>query len=160
MSPKREAFTLKTLKNNAENSANELSTYPRLKLKDVAAELGLSCRQLIRLAKKGIPGVAKASNEKRFLWYNCPETRKWIEDWKRHPNGNKKRPAVRKRRFSGAQRFVQRLRMMEAYARNYLEALPETIAASEIERITSAAIRLRNIAGGVIREMEYRAGQL
>ena len=129
----------------------------KLKVGEIASEIGYSTRQLARLAKNGVPGVKKGAGKYQFIWLDIPETRAWIEDRKRFRKGNRKQPAKRKERLSKPQLFARLIRKIEKQVSAYLETALEKPTASGLDELKVAAQRLDSIGAGVWRRIS-RAG--
>lgn len=145
---------MKKKSENYANSATQEPKYPRLRVKDVAAELRLSPRQVARLAKQGIPGVVKAPTGYTYHWFDCPETRDWIEERKRYRKGNRKHPKKRKPRLSTAQGLVQAIRSVEQKVTEHFQQLSGVPADSDLIRIRNATYQIATFAGHIHRALD------
>lgn len=124
-----------------------LSCQPeKLSAQAVAAEIGITPRQLARLANKGIPGVQRGPGRYQFIWLDTPEIRRWIAERKRFRKGNRKLPAKPKRRLSKAQSLARAIRLVEKHVFPLAER-GEEITTSERDKLGSARRRLAIICG-------------
>lgn len=143
------------MEKSAENSADEVST-PRLKVKDIAAELGIDRRTLARLAAKGlVPGVVRSlTNKYHFLWCDTPELRAWIEERKRYRKGNRKQKAKRNRQLTTAKKMANKLRRMASELNIYIQQWCKNPTLSQILEIKNAAERVSSGVSGILRRCE------
>ena len=155
MSHKNPRSTLLAIENHTEKSVRELSTKPRLKVRDVAAQIGLTCRQLARLAKN-VPGVERAPDGYHYLWYDCPETQEWIADRQRFRKGNRKHAPKRKRMLSVARRVANELRRMAGKLSQRIKTLPYEISPEEKSEVERAAIRVQKSAEAIVMNLALK----
>ena len=150
--------TLKTGKKPPKKTAIGLSNERRLKVGEVAQELGITPRHLARLAKQGVPGVVRAANGYRFDWYDRPETRDWIADRRRFRKGQRKRNRPGKGRLSAVQLLVRAMSRTETNLFRYVTAvLKGNVTPAQLAAVEDAGRRLERLAGRIIGSTQGRA---
>ncbi len=148
---------LKAAKATPHKGDNAVSNPRRLKVQEVAAEVGLTPRQLSRLAKAGIPGVQRSTNGYHFAWFDLPETRQWIRERAAHKKGRRKQSAKRKRRLSNVQLLVRALRRTETKLSALANAIEGKVNPSQLAEIEHAGRRLGRFVSNLIALMRVRA---
>jgi hypothetical protein len=116
----------------------------KLSVGAISAEIGLTTRQLARWANKGVPGVERGPGKYQFIWWDTPETRKWIADRKKFRKGKRKLQRKSKH-LSHAQRFSRVISRVVQMVMDHLEAALEKPTVSELEKLSKAEQRLKNL---------------
>lgn len=116
----------------------------KLIVREVAAQLGISVRHLIRIAPR-IPGLEKGPNGHNFNWRKVPKTMKWIRNEVRIRKGGKKRPQKHKARPSNAQRFSRVIGRVEKMVLSHLKPALEEPTMSELRNLDRAEWRLKRL---------------
>ena len=128
----------------------------RIRLIEVSEQTGLTTRQLARHANHGVPGVERATNGYHFVWWDRPETLRWIEEQSKRNKGQQKLKPRCKSRLSRTQLFVRSITDYENRIKERAEFVSESVSVTQVDLIVQSLERLRRTADDLILRVQWK----